>query len=257
MSASAGEGKEKIIIASRGSLINTGYLALIRKYPVPAFALVSLVFGSVIQWGLNIPALANWIWLVTLAIGGVPVLWQTARGISKGNFASDIVASIAIIAALVLHDAFPGVVIVLMQTGGKALEDYAFGRASSSLDALLGRSPRIARRLSGDAIEDVAVEKVKIGDRLLVRPGDLVPVDGLVINGGALIDESSLTGEPNAKARAPGERVFSGTVSVGEAFEIRAEKTSKESQYAKIVELVRKAQHDKVPIQRLADRYAT
>jgi heavy metal translocating P-type ATPase len=228
-----------------------------RKYPIPTLALASLVVGSIMHWGLGIEELAHWLWIATLVVGGIPVVYETVKGMLKKQFASDIVAMLAILAALVLNDAFPGVIIVLMQTGGRALEDYAYRRASSSLDELLARSPRIAHRRQDDTIEDVDVGKIRIGDVLLVRPGDIVPVDGSVSSGyRAQIDESSLTGEPFPKSKDVGDKVFSGTVNVGGAFEMKADALSGESQYARIVELVRKAQQEKAPIQRIADKYA-
>ena len=239
------------------SLKDLQAVSLMKKYPIPVFALISLITGSIMLWALNLTEEAHWLWFITLIIGGAPVVWETVRGIKRRQFASDIVATMAIISAIALNDAFPGVVIVLMQTGGKALEDYAFRRASSSLDALLARSPRIAHRLrGGDSIEEVDVKNVRIDDLLVVRPGDMVPVDGTIVSGHSHLDESSLTGEPLPKSKGVGEQVFSGTVNLASAFEMRAEKLSGESQYAKIVELVRKAQEEKAPIQRLADKYA-
>ncbi len=172
------------------------------------------------------------------------------------------------------NEALPGVVIVIMQTGGKALEDYAFRRASSSLDELMARSPRIAYRkmrevnnnnnnnngydgIYDQGLEEIKVTDVRIGDLLVVRAGDLIPVDGTIISGRAQIDESALTGEPLPKNKGVGDKVFSGTINAGgSAFEMQASKVSEDSQYAKIVQLVRKAQEEKAPIQRLADRYA-
>jgi heavy metal translocating P-type ATPase len=205
---------------------------------------------------LNQSNLGQWIWLITLIGGGAPIVLDTFRGMLRKHFASDIVAMMAIVAAILLNDALPGVVIVIMQSGGKALEDYAFRRASSSLDALLARSPRIAHRRKGTSIDEINVSDIQVGDLLVVRPGDLVPVDGKVIQGHPQIDESSLTGEPLSKAKKIGDNVFSGTINTGDAFEMHADKISEESQYAKIVKLVRKAQQEKAPIQRLADRYA-
>ena len=172
------------------------------------------------------------------------------------RFASDVVALLAIVVAILMNNAFPGLIIVLMQSGGKALEDHAFKKASSSLDILLERSPRLAHRKKDQDLEEINVADVKVGDLLLVRPGDLIPVDGKITCEQAEIDESSLTGEPLAKIKKIGEPVFSGTINIGNAFEMSADKISGESQYSKIVQLVRKAQQEKAPIQRLADRYA-
>jgi heavy metal translocating P-type ATPase len=235
----------------------TAILSLVRKYPIPSFALSSLIVGSILHYALGLEQAANWLWIGTLVIGGIPVVYETVRGMLRRQFASDIVAMLAILVALILNDAFPGVIIVLMQTGGRALEDYAYRRASSSLDELLARSPRIAHVRRGESIEDVNVSDVTVGDTLVVRPGDLVAVDGVVgPDQVAQIDESSLTGEPLPKARPSGVKIYSGTVNAGGAFEMIASAKSGESQYAKIVELVRKAQQEKAPIQRLADRYA-
>ncbi|MFZ0252391.1 MAG: heavy metal translocating P-type ATPase, partial [Nitrososphaeraceae archaeon] len=141
--------------------------------------------------------------------------------------------------------------------GGKALEDYAFRKATTSLDELMTRSPKIAhRKINDNEIEDVDVERIRIGDQLVIRPGDLVPVDGTIVSGDAQIDESSLTGEPLSKIKHIGEEVFSGTINTGNIFEIKAKRISEESQYSKIVKLVKKAREEKAPIQRLADKYA-
>jgi heavy metal translocating P-type ATPase len=192
-----------------------------------------------------------------LVIGGVPIVLETIKGILHGRFASDIVAMLAIITAILTNEAFPGVIIVIMQSGGKALEDYAFRKATTSLDELMTRSPKIAHRKVNDKeVEDVGVERIRIGDHLVIRQGDLVPVDGTIVSGNGQIDESSLTGEPLSKIKHIGEEVFSGTINTGNIFEIKAIRISEESQYSKIVKLVKKAREEKAPIQRLADKYA-
>jgi heavy metal translocating P-type ATPase len=226
---------------------------------------LGLLSGAISNYILNQSFAGHWIWLLTLIIGGIPVVWATVKGmLLHHHFASDIVAMLAIVAAIITNEALPGVVIVIMQTGGKALEDYAFRRASSSLDELMARSPRVAyRRMSegnsntDQSLEEISVTDVKIGDLLVVRAGDLIPVDGVIISRQAQIDESALTGEPLPKTKGVGDEAFSGTVNAGgEAFEMQASKVSEDSQYAKIVQLVRKAQEEKAPIQRLADKYA-
>ncbi|HEY7109954.1 MAG TPA: heavy metal translocating P-type ATPase [Nitrososphaeraceae archaeon] len=228
-----------------------------KRYPIPAFAIIGLILGTVVHYVFNEQDIGHWIWFVTLVIGGIPIIYETIKEILHGRFASDIVAMLAIGTAILTNEAFPGVIIVIMQSGGKALEDYAFRKATTSLDELMTRSPKIAhRKLNNEEIEDVAVEGILIGDHLIVRPGDLVPVDGTIISGNAQIDESSLTGEPLSKIKHTGEEVFSGTINTGNIFEIKALRISEESQYSKIVKLVKKAREDKAPIQRLADKYA-
>ncbi|HSW73100.1 MAG TPA: heavy metal translocating P-type ATPase, partial [Chlamydiales bacterium] len=152
--------------------------------------------------------------------------------------------------------AFAGAVVVLMQSGGEALEKYGFRRVTSSLEALIARAPRIAYRKVKGQIQKIDTKEIRVGDTIIVRTGDLVPVDGTIVEGSSEIDESSLTGEPLPKNKIAGSKVFSGTIVVNGSFEMRADKLSKESQYAKIIELVQKAQAEKGPIQRLADRYA-
>ncbi|MDG6905509.1 MAG: heavy metal translocating P-type ATPase [Nitrososphaerota archaeon] len=228
----------------------------VTDYPIPVFALVGLFAGAVTEYAFSLHTIADWIWFVTLVLGGAPIVWQTLRGMLRGRFASDVVAMLAILAAIVLGQSFAGVIVVLMQSGGEAIEDYGLKRASSSLDALLARAPRFALRKKDSVLEQIDVSSVVVGDVLVVRSGDLIPVDGTITSGQADIDESALTGEPLPRSKSVGDRLMSGSVSVNGAIEMRAEKVSAESEYAKIVELVRKAQEEKPPIQRLADRYA-
>lgn len=228
----------------------------IKSYPIPLWAITGLLVGAVVYFGFRNPSLAEKIWYVTLIIGAVPILYHTIKGMLQGKFALDIVAMLAIIAAVWMQQAFAGVVIVLMQSGGEALESFGLKRASSSLDALLARAPRIARRKKGNGLEEIVVELVKIGDILIVRPGDLIPVDGTIVQGEAEVDESAVTGEPLARSKKAGATVLSGSVDVNGVFEMRADKVSEDSQYARMVQLVKRAQEEKAPIQRLADRYA-
>jgi heavy metal translocating P-type ATPase len=227
----------------------------VKHYPVPVLAVIGLLIGGVLQI-THEEQVGKIAWFVTLVAGGIPVVWQTVREILHKHFVADIVAMLAIIVSIVLNDAFPGVIIVLMQSGGKALEDYAYRRASSSLDNLLSRAPRIAHRKLDHDIEEVKASQINIGDVLVIRPGDLIPVDGEILSLQARIDEASLTGEPLPKTKNCGDQVFSGTINIGDAFDIKATRKSDESQYSKIVKLVEKAQREKAPIQRLADKYA-
>jgi heavy metal translocating P-type ATPase len=229
---------------------------LIRRFPLPFVAIAGLVAGGALTYFVPSPVLGKYVWFATLIGGGVPLVLQTVRRLVKGHFASDVIAMLAILGAIALDQAFAGVVIVLMQSGGEALDSYAFHRASSSLEALLRRAPRIARRRRGETVTEIPAEEVVIGDLLLIPTGDLLPVDGLVSDRDALIDDSTITGEALPRRHAVGEALLSGSVNVGPPFELRALRRSEESQYAQIVRLVRSAQDRKPPIQRLADRYA-
>jgi heavy metal translocating P-type ATPase len=227
----------------------------VKHYPIPVLALIGLLVGGILQVSHEEQA-GKIVWFVTLIGGGIPVVWQTAREILHKHFVADIVAMLAIIVSIILNDAFPGVIIILMQSGGKALEDYAYRRASSSLNNLLLRAPRIAHRKTDHNIVEIQVSQVNIGDILVIKSGDLIPADGEILSIQARIDESSLTGEPLPKSKTCGEQVFSGTINIGDVFDIKATSKSDESQYSKIVKLVKKAQQEKAPIQRLADKYA-
>jgi len=190
-----------------------------------------------------------------LIIVGAPLVWRTIRGMLRGKFAADVVASLAIITAVILQQPIPGLVVVLMLTGGEALERYAEGRASRAVRDLEAAAPRIAH-LVADGVSDVPVDTVVAGDRLLIRPGEVVPCDGVVVEGRSHLDTSSLTGEPLPARVAPGSAVQSGSINQEGAFTLDVTAPAAESQYARIVELVRSAQASKAPIQRAADRVA-
>jgi heavy metal translocating P-type ATPase len=179
-----------------------------------------------------------------------------ARSLARGDVGVDAIALVAMAGALALGEYLAGAVIALMLSGGNALEAAAGRRARRELTALLQRAPRIAHRRHGGKLEEVSVEEVEVGDRLLVRAGDVVPVDGAVQSEGAVVDESTLTGEPLPVSRPRGTTVSSGTVNAGEAFDLRATRTAAESAYAGIVRLVREAERQRAPFVRMADRYA-
>lgn len=231
-------------------------LSFFKRYPLPLFALSGLLLGGILRFTFEQKNFSEWIWLFTLMIGGFPIVYHTIKGMLHGQFASDIVAMLAILTAMISGQAFAGAIVVLMQSGGEAIEDYGMRRATSSLTSLLKRAPKNARRKKGNQLEEIPVESVQINDLLVVRPGDLVPVDGTIIEGIAEIDESALTGEPLSKSKTIGDQVLSGSVAKNGIITIHANKISQESQYEKIVRLVKKAQEEKAPIQRLADRYA-
>ncbi len=228
---------------------------LIRAYPIPIVSIITLAAG-VIFYLVGYAQYANAVWFATLVVGGIPLLAETARKVLRKNFTSDIIAALAIAVAILLGQSLAGAIIVIMQSGGEALESYGFKRASASLETLMSRAPKIARRKTGNGIEEVDVKKVQVGDVLVIRNGDLIPVDGTVISDEGFVDESALTGEPVPKTKRKGDKVLSGSVNVSGTFEIVTDRISKESEYEKIVEVVRQAQSKKPGIQRLADRYA-
>ena len=231
----------------------------LRAALAPALALGALVLGGALALfeptrGGSAPFL-----LAALLVLGAPVIFRTLRGLVQGRFAADVVAMLAIAVAMVLREPVAGLVIVLMQTGGELLERYAEGRASAAVRELEAAAPRIAHRVGTGGpqdITDLASELVVVGDRVLIRPGEMVPADGVVDEGQSLLDTSRITGEPLPQRVAPGAAVRSGVVNVESPFVIRVTAPASESLYARIVELVRTAQAEKSPIQRTADRWA-
>ena len=163
---------------------------------------------------------------------------------------------LAIVTALILGEPLAGLIVVLMQTGGEALEQYAEGRASEAVRELEAAAPRVAHRIAGGVVEDVAAELVRVGDEVLLRPGELLTCDAVVLAGRSHVDASRITGEPLPVSAHPGIRLLSGTLNLEGPLTVRATAPASESQYARIVELVRTAQESKSPLQRLADRYA-
>ncbi|MFI5311943.1 MAG: HAD-IC family P-type ATPase, partial [Gemmatimonadales bacterium] len=222
---------------------------------LPATTAAAILAGTAL-WASGNASAARALWFVALIATGAPLIWRTVRDASQGRFATDIVASLAVATAAVLLQPLPGLIIVLMQSGGEALERYAEGRASAAVRALEEAAPRQAHRVAAERVDDVPAGDVVVGDVLLVRPGELVPCDGVVTEGNSDIDASRLTGEPMPGPVGPGCRLMSGAVNGSGAFHMRATARAAESQYARIVELVRTAQASKAPLQRLADRYA-
>jgi heavy metal translocating P-type ATPase len=226
-----------------------------RSSLIAGLTLALLIVGGILHLALGVDA-ARRVGLVGLVIVGAPLVWRTLRDARRGRFATDIVATLAIIAAVALDQPLAGLVIVLMQSGGETLERFAEGRASAAVRALEEAAPRIAHRLVGDRVEDVPAERVAIGDLVLIRPGDLLPTDGEVVDGDSDLDTSALTGEATPVRAAAGTVVMSGSLNGSGVLRVRVTAPAAESQYARIVELVRTAQASKAPVQRLADQYA-
>ncbi len=193
---------------------------------------------------------------ITLLLCGAPLVAATLRGMLRGRFAADVVASLAIVGAAILGEYFAGAIVVLMQAGGEALDAFAMGRASRSLEALLARAPRQAHRRRGAITEDIPVDAVQTGDALVLRPGDMVPVDCVVTEGESSVDASALTGEPIPVHAGPGVELSSGSINQEGALLVRALRPAIRSQYQQIVQLVEQARAAKAPIQRVADRFA-
>ena len=222
---------------------------------LPITVLLSIAIELVLQVS-RFHALSRPFGLVMLAICSLPLLVRTVREGMHGNFATDAIAALSIITALALRQPLPGLIIVLMQSGGESLERMAQRRASRALAALEAGAPRLAHRLDGAAIVDVDVSEVRKGELVQVRPGEVVPTDGQVEQGRSQVDTAQITGEPVPVSAVPGTQLYSGCGNLSGPLVIRVTAPAAESQYERIVQLVRSAQASKAPIQRLADRYA-
>lgn len=227
-----------------------------RGHFLPAATILFLAGGFAAWLWVPARALAADVWLAGLVLTGAPVVWRTLRSALRKEFSTDITATLAIVAAILVGQPLPGLIVVLMQTGGEALERIARGRASNALRKLEEDAPRTAHLLHADGISDVAVGEVRVGDELVIRPGELVPVDVVVLSGRSHVDTSRLTGEPLPVGATAGMSLPGGSVNHEGALTARVTAPVDESQYGRIVELVRHAQATKAPLQRLADRYA-
>lgn len=211
-------------------------------------------------WQLGEDRAATWIWgLATLPVV-ISLAISMVRDLLAGRMGVDAVALLSMSAALALGETLAGIVVAVMYAGGNVLEDFAVTRAESNLKSLTDRAPRTAHRFVDDTLEDIPVEQVAAHDRLLVRTGEVVPVDGIVLETGAAgtttIDESALTGEPIPVQRHAGEPVRSGAINAGVPFTLQATATASESTYAGIVSMVAAAQTTRAPFIRIADRFA-
>lgn len=226
------------------------------RYRTPLAVLAVIAAGALVTLAPSIASSRHWIWMAGLVATSAPLLWTTIRGMFRGHFAADLVASLAVIASLLLAQPLVGLVIVLMQSGGEALELLAEGRATDALRALQEAAPRTLHRMVGDSVQDVGVDAVDQGDTILVRPGEMIPCDGEVMKGSSHLDTSSLTGEPIPEKVTAGSQVMSGSINQESPLVIQVLAVAGESQYARIVALVREAQASKAPLQRIADKYA-
>ncbi|HZR75714.1 heavy metal translocating P-type ATPase [Bradyrhizobium sp.] len=220
-----------------------------------AVAIVGLLFGFV-AWLANRRDVAECCWIGGTIPVVIVLLVSIVRDFAAGRMGVDSIALVSMAGAIVLGEALAGIVIAIMYAGGNVLEDIAVARAQRDLRSLIDRAPRIAHRRDGSTITDTPIEQVEVGDIVLVRSGEVVPVDGAVTSAEATIDESALSGEPIPVSRGCGELARSGSLNAGGPFEIRTSAAAGESTYAGIIRMVSAAESAKSPFIRMADRYA-
>ena len=227
----------------------------LRTRLLPLATLTLIVAGGALHVA-GAPTAGDAVWAATVATMLIPLTVSIVRTLASGRVGVDAIALVAMAGALAVGQYLAGAVIALMLSGGNALEASASRRARRELTALLERMPTIAHRRAAGGWEEVPVGELAVGDTVLVRAGELVPVDGAVRSPEAVIDESALTGEPLPVTHARGAIVRSGAANAGEAFELEATRLASESAYANIVRLVRAAETQRAPFVRIADRYA-
>ncbi|MFM9918412.1 heavy metal translocating P-type ATPase [Lacisediminihabitans sp. H27-G8] len=228
-----------------------------RRYPVVSLTVFVGIVGMIF-WFFGQVDITRWLFSIfALAVAAIEAV-EMAKQLRKGIVGIDILAIVAIVATVLVGEFFASIIIVLMVSGGRALEDFAQGRARRELDALLDREPQVAHRTHADSddIDDIPAGEVVVGDLILVRSGEVVPVDGQLVSASAAFDESSLTGESLPVTRVAGETVLSGSVNGVTATTIVATALARDSQFQAIVALVEAASSNRAPVVRLADRYA-
>lgn len=226
-----------------------------KEYKLFGVSLLAATIGLGLDLG-GLDTAAHWILGIAAGASLVPLLWGMWQDIRDGTYGVDILAATAITTAIIMHEYWAAIVIVLMLSGGESLEDYAEKRASRELDSLLDRAPQKARIVKGRKESLVRVSEVKVGDKIIIRPGEIVPVDAEIIEGTASFDESSLTGESLPQSRSESEAILSGSVNLDGAITAKALHTSADSQYEQIIKLVQAASKSQTPFVRLADRYS-
>ena len=234
-----------------------GALKFGRRYPIVTITVVVGLVGMIL-WLAGAGEVTRWMFSVFAIIVAAIEAVQMTKQLRKRIFGIDVLAIVAIVSTVLVGEFFASIIIVLMVSGGKALEDFAEGRARRELDALLAREPQVAHRThpGSDQIEDIAAAEVLIGDTIIVRSGEVVPVDGRLVSASAAFDESSLTGESMPVTRLAGDTVLSGSVNGVTTTTISASALAKDSQFQAIVALVESASSNRAPVVRLADRYA-
>jgi len=223
---------------------------------IPALTLAGIVAGGV-AWAAGLHDRAGLAWAATTVLALLPLAGSVMADLFRRRLGVDIIALLAMAGALALGEYLAGAVIALMLSGGRALEAYAGDRARRELSSLLQRAPRYAHVQRAGTFETVAVEAVRQGDTILVKPGEVIPVDGVLTSPGAAVDASALTGEAGDVEHVEGDQIQSGTVNSGAPLSLRATATAEASTYAGIVRLVQSAGDSRAPFVRLADRYAS
>ena len=228
---------------------------------IAGFTVIALGVFVLMRWGLQstgeirgVP-LYDLPLLAALVFGGLPLVFDLLIKLFRREFGSDLLAGISIVTSVLLGEYLAGALVVLMLSGGEALEAYAVRSASSVLQALAKRMPSVGHRKLAGAIADVPLPQVALGDILVVFPHEICPVDGTVVEGHGVMDESYLTGEPYVMSKTPGSAVLSGAINGETALTIRADRLAVDSRYAKIMQVMRASEQRRPNLRRLGDQF--
>jgi heavy metal translocating P-type ATPase len=225
------------------------------EYKQFGLVIISIAIAGVLSL-LGKQTAAHIVLAVSAFANAVPLVWGMIQDLRMGTYGVDILAVTAIISSVLFEEYWAGIIIVFMLTGGAALEDYAERRAQSELTALLARAPQKAHVIRGRKELDIPVSEVVVGDKILIKPGEVVPVDAVILEGISDFDESSLTGESLPVNKTVGADLLSGSINIDGAITAKAINNSDDSQFSQIIKLVKSAQASKSPFVRMADRYA-
>ena len=222
---------------------------------IAAFSAIAILLHLVVRFALHTSLGISQIPLLfVLVFGGIPLVYELAKNLLRREFGSDLLAGISIVTSVLLNEYLAGAIVVLMLSGGEALENYALRNASSVLRALAKRMPAVAHRKRDSIINDVPLDEIAVGETIVIYPHDIAPVDGTVIEGHGVMNEAFLTGEPFEITKAPGSTVISGAVNGGSALTVRATRRPVDSRYAKIIEVMRESEQNQPKLRRLGDQ---
>src|ERR1019366_1781051 len=222
---------------------------------VAALSIAAIILHLVLRYGFHTASATYQIpLLATLTLGGLPLLFDLLRKLFAREFGSDLLGGISIITSILMGEFLAGSIIVLMLSGGEALETYALRSASSVLAALAKRMPSIAHRKRATETLDVALGEIAVGDTLVIYPHEICPADGVVLEGHGVMDESYLTGEPFKISKTCGSTVISGAINGESAMTIRTTQRAADSRYAKIMEVMRESEAKRPELRRLGDQ---
>jgi len=230
-----------------------------KEVVIAAIAVAGIVLHLILRFGADTAVMlfgvpTHEIPLFFALAGGLPLLFGLVVHLARLEFSADLLAGISIVTSVILGEYLAGTLVVLMLSGGQALEAYAVRRASFALEALAKRLPSLAHRKTGATVGDVPLAEIAVGDAIIVFPHETCPVDGIVLEGRSTMNESYLTGEPYLLPKATGSGVLSGAINGDGALTIRAEKTATDSRYAKIMQVMRDSEQRRPQLRRLGDQ---